>query len=300
MLRDWKRRSTNLAMVWMGYRKLYDMIPHNWISECFEVFGVDENTKKFLLNSMNNWKLELTSNGVPLGNVEIRRDIFQGDRLSPHLFVLCMVPLSLILRKVKFHYEFGNKKTRLNPLLFMDDMKLFSKSNDQIDSLVNTVYTFGEDIRMEFGIKKCGVLVFKRGKVDKAKSRGLNLPNGKLTKTIDEEGYKYLGILEYDKLKEKEMKMEFVREYKKRTRLILIPTLNGKNKIKAINSWVAALMRYGAEVLEWRFDEVKELDRKTQKLLAIHKGLHPKRDVDRLYVSRKEGGRGLMSCESTI
>ena len=30
---------------------------------------------------------------------------------------------------------------------------------------------------------------------------------------IDEEGYRYLGILEYDKVKEKEMKTEFVREF---------------------------------------------------------------------------------------
>ena len=81
----------------------------------------------------------------------------------------------------------------------MDDLKLFAKWNDQIDSIVNTVYTFSEDIGMEFGIKKFGVLVLKRRKVDKVNSRGLNLSNGKLMKTIDEERYKYLGIIEYDK-----------------------------------------------------------------------------------------------------
>ena len=59
---------------------------------------------------MNKWKIGLTSNGVLLGNVEIRRCIFQVDSLSPLLFVLCMVPLSLILRKVKFRDEFGNKR----------------------------------------------------------------------------------------------------------------------------------------------------------------------------------------------
>ena len=59
-------------------------------------------------------------------------------------------------------------------------------------------------------------------------------------------------------------------------------------------------MSYGAGVLEWRFDVLKELERKTQKLLRMHKGLHPKIDVDRLYVSIKEGGRGLVGCESTI
>ena len=32
-------------------------------------------------------------------------------------------------------------------------------------------------------------------------------------KMIDEEGYRYLGILEYDKVKEKEMKTEFAREF---------------------------------------------------------------------------------------
>ena len=43
-----------------------------------------------------------------------------------------------------------------------------------------------------------------------------------------------------------------------------------------------------------------ELDRKTRKLLTLHKGLHPKIDVDRLCVSRKEGGRELASYRSTI
>ena len=104
---------------------------------------------------------------------------------------------------------------------------------------------------MEFGIKKGGVLVLKRGKVKKDKSRGLNLPNGKLMKTTDGEGYKYIGILEYDKVKEKELKTEFVREYKRRIRLILISKLNGKNKIKVINSCAVAIMIYGAGVLEW-------------------------------------------------
>ena len=72
-----------------------------------------------------------------------------------HHFFLWLVPLSLILRTVKFHYEFGDNKTRINHLVFMDDLKLFAKSNDQNNS--HTVYTFSEDAGMEFEIKKCGV-----------------------------------------------------------------------------------------------------------------------------------------------
>ena len=59
-------------------------------------------------------------------------------------------------------------------------------------------------------------------------------------------------------------------------------------------------MRYGAVVLERRFGELKALDRKTRKLFTMHKGLLPKSNVDRLCISRKEAGRGLVSSESTI
>ena len=44
----------------------------------------------------------------------------------------------------------------------------------------------------------------------------------------------------------------------------------------------------------------KKVDWKTRKLLTMHKGLQPKSDVERLYESRKEEARGLMSCESAI
>ena len=39
---------------------------------------------------------------------------------------------------------------------------------------------------------------------------------------------------------------------------------------------------------------------KTRKLFTIYGALHRKSDVDRLYVSRKEGGRGLISTEDCV
>ena len=95
MLREYKRRSTNFAIAWIGYRKTYAMIPHCWISGCLELFGVAKNTKKFLVNSTQQWKLESMSNRVSLGNVEIRRGICQGDNLYPPTF--CAMCGSIII-----------------------------------------------------------------------------------------------------------------------------------------------------------------------------------------------------------
>ena len=119
------------------------------------MFGIAGNVREFLQRSMVQWKLSLTSNGEELGDVDVKRGIFQGDSLSPLLFVLSMIPLSSLLRKVNLFYEWGKKEYKLNHLLFMDDLKLYSKSEAQIDSLIQTTHIFSTDIGMEFGIKKC-------------------------------------------------------------------------------------------------------------------------------------------------
>ena len=219
VLRDCKKRHTNLAMAWIDYKKAYDMVPHSWISECLEMFGIANNVQDFLNNSMKSWKLELNASGKTLGEVDIRSGIFQGDSLSPLLFDLCMVPLTWLLRRAKTGCEWGNKGFKLNHLLFMDDLKLFGKSKNQINTLVQTGYIH-EDIGIQFGIKKCGVLIMERGKVIRAD--GIRLPDGQHMKDIDETGFTYLGILETYKVKAKEMKEKFSKEYLRRLRLILI------------------------------------------------------------------------------
>ena len=298
VLRDCRRRHTNLAMAWIDYKKAYDFVPHSWISECMEIFGIAENVRNFLLRSMGQLKLSLTSNGEDLGDVHVKRGIFQGDSLSPLLFVLSMIPLSLVLRKVSACYEWEKREYKLNHLLFMDDLKLFGKNAEQIDSLVSTVHIFSTDIGMEFGLRKCGVVILKRGRI--ARCETVEHPDGEVMKEVEQEGYTYLGMVELDKIKENEMKVKITKEYKRRLRLILKSKLNGRNKITAMNTWAVAIFRYGAGILEWKGCELKSLGRTTRKTMTMYGAFHPKSDVDRLYLKRHGGGRGLISIENCV
>ena len=72
------------------------------------------------------------------------------------------------------------QKAKINHFLFMDDLKLYSQSEKRLDSLVQTVRVFSEDIGMEFGIEKCAMLIMEEGKI--VKSVGIELPNGKVIK----------------------------------------------------------------------------------------------------------------------
>jgi len=58
------------------------------------------------------------------------------------------------------------------------------------------------------------------------------------------------------------------------------------------------ILRYRFGIINWHQEKLQKLDRKTRKLLTIHGQYHPKADVDRLYVPRIEGGRGLMQLEA--
>ena len=119
--------------------KAYDMVPHSWIQKYMEMSGVVVNVRSFVNTSMKQWNKELTASNQRLGNVKIRHEIFQGDSLFPSLFVLVMIPLTLVLRQTKASCKLKKRGKKINHLLFMDDLKLFAKNEDQADNLANTV-----------------------------------------------------------------------------------------------------------------------------------------------------------------
>ena len=97
VIKEVKSRNKNLAMAWIDYQKAYDMVPHSWTTECLDLFGVAENIKSLLVNSMEKWEVMLCSGNSELGKVEIKRGTFQEDSLYPLVFVLALILLSLIL-----------------------------------------------------------------------------------------------------------------------------------------------------------------------------------------------------------
>ena len=246
ILQDCKQKHKILAMAWVDYRKACDLVPHSRTLGSLKLAGNSENIKKFIYNTMTKWTTELTSCGEFLGKVSINRRIFQGDSLSLLLFVVCMIPLTTILKK-KAGYVIKDGNLKVNHLLFIDDFKLFEHSEREIESLVRTVLGVSTDIGMDFSIKKCGVVIMKRGQF--SSTDGIVLPNGETIKEVENDGYRYIGILELDKLKE--MKDKLKSEYLRRTRLIMKSNLNGRNIIRAINTWEIPVFRYGAGLLKW-------------------------------------------------
>ena len=74
VLENFKKRHTNLSIVWIDYKKLYDFVPRCWINECMKLFGNGDNARNF--SQMEQLKLSRTSNSEDLGEVDVKRGIF--------------------------------------------------------------------------------------------------------------------------------------------------------------------------------------------------------------------------------
>ena len=92
-----KSRKKNLAKAWIDYKKAYDIVPHSWIKQ-LDLFGVAENIKTLLVDSVEKWRVMLCAGNSELEEVDIKRGIFQGDSLSP------------LKEMAKAAYEFSGSK----------------------------------------------------------------------------------------------------------------------------------------------------------------------------------------------
>ena len=73
--------------------------------------------------------------------------------------------------------------------------------------------------------------------------------------------------------------------------MVLETRLSRRNLIKGMNTWVVYIVRYSGPFVKWTREKLNQMDQRTRKLITMHKALHSRDDVDRLFVSREEGVR---------
>ena len=162
--------------------------------------GVADNISHLLSKSMESWQTILMSGNEELARVNIQRAIFQGDTLSPLLFVIGLIPLSHILRKLNAGYQIGKgQHKKINHLIFMDDLKLYENNEKETERLTNIIRIFLKDIAMEFGISKCSHVTMKVGKL--VSVGGIELSSGEVIPELEsDKSCNYLDILEADNI----------------------------------------------------------------------------------------------------
>ena len=103
LVRNSRRRKTNLNVSWIDFQKVYDMVSHSWILS-LELVEIAANIIGLLKGSMQNWRTVLFSGKNKLGKVNITQGVFQGDLLFLLLFAVALIPVTIMPRTLKQGY----------------------------------------------------------------------------------------------------------------------------------------------------------------------------------------------------
>ena len=290
----------NLSIAWIDYRKAFDMIPHRWIIDMLAAIRAPTKIQNTIRTLIPLWQTSInlrTEEGTETIRIKLKRGLFQGDSLSPLLFCLCVSLLSYALNRGKgFSSAYQPRPT--THLMFMDDLKIFEESRAELIRAVAVAEGISKAVGMTLGLRKCAVAHAVGGRV----VQGGNLPlatGGTISEVEYGETYKYLGVSQLFEANLGRTKQRIKSELYKRLRKTWQSDLNARNKTRANNSWAVAVLRYFFGMMKWSKRELLEMDRKARRIMRLNKSHHMNASLERLYLPRNEGGRGLQSIEMT-
>lgn len=209
ILKNCKRRKSNLMMTSIDYKKAYNRVPYYWIISCITMGGILSTIIDLFDTLFKQSSVDLMVSKVYVGHVRIRRDTFQGDSVSPLYFIISLIPLSLLLNKPNFGYSLDCQGGSIVfHRLCMDKLKLYAPNEQGIKSLVNTTAEFSSDIKMKSSLDKCASINITNG--GKAEFKGVSLSDGNKIERLESEGYKHLGILEANNILHKDIKVTYL------------------------------------------------------------------------------------------
>lgn len=307
-----KIKNKNISIAWIDYAKAYDSTPHSWLLEILQIYKIDESVIEFLKCAMTSWRTSLSlklpnsssdnhndnNNEIRTEEIHLKNGIYQGDSLSSLWFCLALNPISHQLNTHPYGYKLNkSEESRITHSFYMDDLKLYAQNESQLQNQLEIVSSVSRDICMSFGLEKCKVLNIKRGRITHTNNIQLS-DNTELQSLENDQTYKYLGMQQNLNINESESKDQFIQKFIKRVKIIMNTELYCRNKIQAINAWAVPTITYTFAIINWTKTDLQKINRKVRTIMTQYRSHHPKSAVERLYLPRHMGGRGLIDLEA--
>ena len=147
---------------------------------------------------------------------------------------------------------------------------------------------------MELGLRKCAVAHVQHGRY--VSGENYLFPEERTIKRVPQGGaYKYLGIEQLFTADHTSVRVRLQQVYTKRLYKIWSSSLSAKHKVHATNTWAVAVFQYFFPLVKWPHNALVQLDRLTRRILHRFKSHHHSASIERLYLSRMNGGRGLVN-----
>ncbi len=163
-----------IRIVFLDFRKAFDLIDHNKLLENMEEMGVRSAVIKWFASYLDE-RSHFTQIGKEESDFEcVNGGIAQGSKLGPIAFVVKINMLSCVLEQVVTGRENDHVVVDEDTILFMDDTMVWEAldvckhiSGTEIGNIpkkIDLVRSFAENDKMELNLRKCKemMIVFQR------------------------------------------------------------------------------------------------------------------------------------------
>ena len=135
--------------------------------------------------------------------IRFKEGLPQGDAFCPMLFILWLNPIAWKVRATEGYRLSKPMSTKTTHLLYIDDMKLFAASENNLKRVMTVAKNGMESTGLKWNEKKCAVIHVKRGQVEQG-SGDMKIADLKPIKSLDQHNtYKFLGVFENTKQEDK-------------------------------------------------------------------------------------------------
>lgn len=293
------QQDREIQTAWIDYAKAYDSLPHSIILSILDALKLPPGMNTVLRQLMSNWRTYIDGGRRKGREYRITRGVFQGDSLSPLLFVVSISPLSWHLNKgpkcgayTTVAREAG---LNFNHQLYMDDLKLYAHSEKDLKRLFKSTEAATRALGMNINAKKTAATI------------SITTKEGEAVKGIDGgSSYRYLGIRQSLTNSKSDTMKELTEKTLNKSKAIFKSDLTIRQKVRMFNMIVIPAARYIFQngIFTGRLDSelkaAKDLDKQVRGILTKEKVRFSKSNISRLYIGADKGGVGLKSFETEL
>ena len=189
LIQDAKGRKKTIHVTFFDLQDAFGSIEHELIHHVLEFYAFPTELKTYIRNLYSRLEGEVRGPQWSSSKFSFRRGVFQGDPLSPIIFLLVFNPVLNYLQSIEDRYGYNLNGTHYISVPFADDFNLITGNKRSHQRIMNDIASLTDSMKLTLKRSKCCCMSICRGSPTEINF----LLNGSTIHNVKEKPEKFLG-----------------------------------------------------------------------------------------------------------
>ena len=144
-----KANKKTVHLTFFDLEDAFGSVSHDLISLSLDRMHIPENVKLYIVSLYKNLKGKVRTGEWVSETFSFNKGVFQGDPLSPIIFLICFNPILEKLKQVEDKYGYNLNGERVITLPFADDFNLVTTDKRRHQIIINQLQDFNSSMELK-------------------------------------------------------------------------------------------------------------------------------------------------------